>query len=176
MRHLQRPRKLRCARKRCAWDTRHAQPAASLSWQGAASPPLHPPDRSVAPGPHQTRFAFWTSDRGDFISPWTLDRWRLRSPPDPHRPGVCRPGPARGFCTLDRTRAFAPWTSTRSVPPRDPGPTLRGLDARTNRIRQCAGRMAGCGVRLPYGRMAERRLARNEQRQPETSRHKTHQG
>jgi hypothetical protein len=46
-------------------------------------------------------------------------------PPDPHRPGVCRLGPARGFCAHRPQRGFrAPAPRTGGVPPRCPCPTV----------------------------------------------------
>ena len=43
--------------------------------KGDASPPIASPRAGASlHAPHQTRFAFWTSDRSDFISPWTLDQ------------------------------------------------------------------------------------------------------
>jgi hypothetical protein len=104
------PPKLRCARKMCAWDTRHRSPDGSLILaRGSLRPRCIPQTRSVAPWTSPDALCLLDFRPGRFHQPLDPRPFgRLRSPPDPHRPGVCRHGPARGLCTLDRTRAFAP--------------------------------------------------------------------
>ena len=78
---------------------------------GDASPPIASPRAGASlHAPHQKRFAFWTSDRGDFISPWTLDRWETSlSPRTPIDQAYAAMDPQQGF------RAPAPRTG--GVPP-----------------------------------------------------------
>ena len=59
--------------------------------------------------PHQTRFAFWTSDRGDFISPWTLDRVETSlSPRTPIDQAYAAMDLHEGYAPVDRSGASAP--------------------------------------------------------------------
>ena len=95
---------------------------------------LRPPDRlfrhRLRPG--EPSCPPWTSRPGRFHQPLDPRPWgEFALPPDPHRPGVRRHGPAAG---LSR-----PCTTNRGVPPRCPclpaeapakaGPTLPGLGA-----------------------------------------------
>ena len=120
-RSLIKPRKgpfLRIAR----WARFHRArvPAGHSSWQGGSfAPRCIPATRSVAPWTSPDALRLLDFRPGRFhqpLDPRPLGDFAL--PPDPHRPGVCRPGPARGLCTLRPhrgLRAPGPWPG-RSAP------------------------------------------------------------
>ena len=83
--------------------------------KGAFRPRCIPRPGALLRGPHQTRFAFWTSDRGDFISPWTLDHGGLRA-----RPGPPDQGSLRAPSGHPSTRLSQPWTAPKGVAPWHP--------------------------------------------------------
>jgi hypothetical protein len=97
-------------------------PAVAHLGKGAASPPVASPGPgALLRGPHQRRFALWTSDRGDFISPWTLDRRETSlSPRTPIDQAYAAMDPQQGF------RAPAPRTGERAAPVPLPNPRRIG--------------------------------------------------
>jgi len=107
----------------CAWVTRNRSPRLAHLGKGAASPPVASPGPGPsARGPDQRRFALWTADRGDFISPWTLDQRETSLSLWTSIDQACAAmDPHEGYAPLDRTRAFAPVDpDSGDVPPRDP--------------------------------------------------------
>ena len=102
------------------WLARCARVIPRILARGQLRPPLHPPDQgALLRGPHQTRFAFWTSDRGDFISPWTLDHGGLRG-----RPGPPDRGRLRSPSGHPSTRLSQPWTAPGAAAALEPVPLL----------------------------------------------------
>jgi hypothetical protein len=80
----------------------------------------------VSPSGHLTAVSTAASTRRAFVPSMDLQTvGDFALPPDPHRPGVCRLGPARGFCAHRPQRGFrAPAPRTGGVPPRCPCPTV----------------------------------------------------
>lgn len=96
---------------RCARRTRATVRLTALSsWQGGSvAPRCIPRTRSVAPWTSPDALRLLDFRPGRFhqpLDPRPLGDFAL--PPDPHRPGVCRPGPAAGLsrpCTTSRERS-----------------------------------------------------------------------
>ena len=80
----------------------------------------------VSPSGHPTAVSPAASTRRAFVPSMDLQtRGDFALPPDPHRPGVCRHGPARGLCAHRPQRGFrAPAPRTGGVPPRRPCPIV----------------------------------------------------
>lgn len=79
----------------------------------------------VSPSGHLTAVSTAASPRRTFVPSMDLQTGEdFALPLDPHRPGVCRPGPARGLCAHRPQRGFrAPAPRTGCVPPRSPCPS-----------------------------------------------------
>jgi len=113
---------------RCARVIPRSRSACGLAHlgKGAASPPVASPGPGASlRGPHQTRFAFWTSDRGDFISPWTFDHGGLRA-----RPGPPDRGRLRSPSGHPSTRLSQPWTAPGAAAALEPVPLLFAVTGR----------------------------------------------
>jgi hypothetical protein len=80
----------------------------------------------VSPSGHPTAVSAAASTRRAFVPSMDLQTGEdFALPPDPHRPGVCRHGPARGLCAHRPQRGFrAPAPRTGGVPPRRPCPIV----------------------------------------------------
>lgn len=80
----------------------------------------------VSPSGHPTAVSPAASTRRAFVPSMDLQTvGDFALPPDPHRPGVCRHGPARGLCAHRPKRGSrAPAPRTGRVPPRCPCPTV----------------------------------------------------
>ena len=80
----------------------------------------------VSPSGHLTAVSIAASTRRAFVPSMDLQTGEdFALPLDPHRPGVCRHGPARGLCAHRPQRGFrAPAPRTDGVPPRCPCPTV----------------------------------------------------
>ena len=80
----------------------------------------------VSPSGHLTAVSTAASTRRAFVPSMDLQTGGdFALPLDPHRPGVCRHGPARGLCAHRPQRGFrAPAPRTGGVPPRCPCPTV----------------------------------------------------
>ena len=80
----------------------------------------------VSPSGHLTAVSTAASTRRAFVPSMDLQTGEdFALPLDPHRPGVCRHGPARGLCAHRPQRGFrAPAPRTSGVPPRCPCPTV----------------------------------------------------
>ena len=131
---------------RCAAVIPPTLPDGRSSWQGGSfAPRCIPRTRSVAPwtspdalrlldfrpggvspSGHLTAVSTAASTRSAFVPSMDLQTGEdFALPLDPHRPGVCRPGPARGLCAHRPQRGFrAPAPRTGGVPPRCPCPTV----------------------------------------------------
>lgn len=80
----------------------------------------------VSPSGHPTAVSAAASTRRAFVPSMDLQTGEdFALPLDPHRPGVCRHGPARGLCAHRPQRGFrAPAPRTGGVPPRRPCPIV----------------------------------------------------
>jgi len=124
---------------RCARVPRATAPYGRSSWQGGSfAPRCIPQTRAfcrwtrpdalrlldfrpggVSPSGHPTAVSTAASTRRAFVPSMDLQTGEdFALPPDPHRPGVCRLGPARGLCAHRPQRGFrapAPRPTVRPV-------------------------------------------------------------
>lgn len=93
---------------RCARVPRATAPCGRSSCKGGSfAPRLIPRSRSVAPSTSPDALRLLDFRPGRFhqpLDPRPCGDFAL--PPDPHRPGVCRHGPARGLCAHRPQRGF----------------------------------------------------------------------
>ena len=116
---------------RCARVPRATAPCGRSSWQGGSfAPRCIPRSRSFAPCTSPDVLRLLDFRPGRFhqpLDPRPLGDFAL--PPDPHRPGVCRHGPARGLCAHRPQRGFrapAPRPTVRPVGCASPHATAWG--------------------------------------------------